>query len=166
MFAWVGGHVQVHAATVAKPSALNVLALHVHLVEPATADDCAGQLVHEVLLLVVLKVLTGHTIHSERVAGGGMALGQPRKPFAAARVAHVRVQVPVAHRLPAGHVEQAAHAAEVVKPVAEKKLTEHVHCAEPATATLLVGQLVQVALAAAAEKVLARHAAHQVTVRG
>jgi hypothetical protein len=49
----------------------------------------------------------------------------------------------------------------VVKPVAEKKLTEHVHCAEPATATLLVGQLVQVALAAAAEKVLARHERHR-----
>jgi hypothetical protein len=60
-------------------------------------------------------------------------------------------------RLPAAHVEQAAHADKVVKPVAEKKPLLHVHWVEPAAEALLPGQAVHDGVPAALVKVLAAH---------
>jgi hypothetical protein len=67
------------------------------------------------------------------------------------------VQVPPVQRLPAAHVEQAAHADKVVKPVAEKKPLLHVHWVEPAAEALLPGQAVHDGVPAALVKVLAAH---------
>jgi hypothetical protein len=71
------------------------------------------------------------------------------------------VHTPLSHLLPAAHDEQAAHAVEVVKPVAEKKPLLHVHSVEPATATLLPGQAVHEAAPATLVKVLELQVRHR-----
>jgi hypothetical protein len=74
------------------------------------------------------------------------------------RTLSIPVHTPLEHSLPAAHDEHAVHAAEVVKPVAEKKLDAHVHWVEPGAATLLLGHDEHEAAPAVVENVLTVHA--------
>jgi hypothetical protein len=66
-------------------------------------------------------------------------------------------------RLPAAHDEQAVHAAEVVKPEAEKKPVLHAHWVAPEPDALLPGQAEHAAEPTDDEKVPAPHTATRPT---
>jgi hypothetical protein len=118
----------VQAAPVVKPVAEKKPDEHVHWVAPPLLLLPAGHEPHDALADVVEKVPAEHW-----------------------------VQVPPVQRLPAAHDEQAVHAAEVVKPEAEKKPVLHAHWVAPEPDALLPGQAEHAAEPTDDEKVPAPH---------